>query len=173
MTVEQLRAWSYRRQSLGRSSQAASDALRRTVGVHASHPTAPLALLARRRARIDARDGHDDAAKYWRGWAVGSFLTAKKGKGDDPGSKSTHRLALRARDWAEKDDEEGHSDAAEYWRGWAAGAFLTAEAVDFPHRYSSPAQGSSRTGVGTAPVEDPGEALPPPAKRRKLKTPRP
>ena len=47
------------------------------------------------------------------------------------------------------------------------------ESTDFPSRYSSPAAGSSRTGVGTAPMEDPRAALIPPKKRRPLKTKRP
>lgn len=51
---------------------------------------------------------------------------------------------------------------------------LMAESTDFPHRYSSPTAGSSRTGMGTAPVEDPEvlAILDPKAgrKRRKLKT---
>ncbi|MCC6174293.1 MAG: winged helix DNA-binding domain-containing protein [Chloroflexi bacterium] len=42
-----LRAWSYRRQLLGRTASDPQEALRRVVGVYSSHPTAPLALASR------------------------------------------------------------------------------------------------------------------------------
>ena len=48
--VERLRAWTYRRQRLGRAAEHAGEALRDVVGVYSSHPTTPLALLARSRA---------------------------------------------------------------------------------------------------------------------------
>ena len=41
------RAWSYRRQRLGRAAEGPLGALRDVVAVYSSHPTAPLALLAR------------------------------------------------------------------------------------------------------------------------------
>lgn len=42
-----LGAWSYRRQFLDRTAASALEALRRVVGVHGTHPPAPLSLLAR------------------------------------------------------------------------------------------------------------------------------
>lgn len=42
-----LRAWSYRRQQLCRAASRPDEALRGAVAVYSSHPTAPLALLAR------------------------------------------------------------------------------------------------------------------------------
>jgi hypothetical protein len=42
-----LRAWSYRRQHLGRAAPRPAEALRAVVGVYSSHPTAPLSLLSR------------------------------------------------------------------------------------------------------------------------------
>lgn len=42
-----LRAWSYRRQGLGRAAAEPEEALRDVVAVYSSHPTAPLALLCR------------------------------------------------------------------------------------------------------------------------------
>lgn len=44
-----LRAWSYRRQLLGRAAPGPAEALRRVVAVYSSHPTAPLSLLCRGR----------------------------------------------------------------------------------------------------------------------------
>jgi hypothetical protein len=48
-----LRAWSYRRQQLGRIASDPAEALRSVVAVYSSHPTAPLALLSRTQA-LDA-----------------------------------------------------------------------------------------------------------------------
>jgi hypothetical protein len=48
-----LRAWSYRRQGLGRAAAEPEEALRDVVAVYSSHPTAPLALLCRCQA-LDA-----------------------------------------------------------------------------------------------------------------------
>jgi hypothetical protein len=48
--VGRLRAWTYRRQRLGRAGTEPLAALRDVVGVYSNHPTAPLALLARSRA---------------------------------------------------------------------------------------------------------------------------
>jgi hypothetical protein len=45
--TRRLSAWSYRRQLLDGSGEAPLDALRSVVGVYSTHPTAPLALLAR------------------------------------------------------------------------------------------------------------------------------
>ena len=45
--IQRLRAWSYRRQRLGREARGALDALRGVVAVYSSHPTAPLSLLVR------------------------------------------------------------------------------------------------------------------------------
>lgn len=45
--LHQLRAWSYRRQRLGQAAADPIEALRNVVAVYSSHPTAPLALLAR------------------------------------------------------------------------------------------------------------------------------
>lgn len=45
-----VRAWTYRRQRLGRAAASPAEALDDVVGVYSSHPTAPLALLARSRA---------------------------------------------------------------------------------------------------------------------------
>jgi hypothetical protein len=45
--VERLRAWSYRRQLLDGVRSEPLDALRSVIGVYSTHPTAPLALLAR------------------------------------------------------------------------------------------------------------------------------
>jgi hypothetical protein len=45
--TERLRSWSYRRQRLGRAAQAPLETLGAIVGVYSTHPTAPLALLAR------------------------------------------------------------------------------------------------------------------------------
>lgn len=42
-----LRAWSYRRQCLGRTAREPAEALRSVVAVYSSHPTAPLSLLSR------------------------------------------------------------------------------------------------------------------------------
>lgn len=42
-----LRAWSYHRQRLGHAAASPGEALRDVVAVYSSHPTAPLALLAR------------------------------------------------------------------------------------------------------------------------------
>jgi hypothetical protein len=44
---DRLTAWSYRRQLLDRAGGALLDALKSVVGVYSTHPTAPLALLAR------------------------------------------------------------------------------------------------------------------------------
>ena len=45
--LERLTAWSYRRQLLGRCGSDALGALTSVIGVYSTHPTAPLALLAR------------------------------------------------------------------------------------------------------------------------------
>lgn len=45
-----LRAWTYHRQRLDRSGGGLADTLRGAIGVYSSHPSAPLALLARTRA---------------------------------------------------------------------------------------------------------------------------
>jgi hypothetical protein len=45
--TERLRSFSYRRQRLGRSHASPLQALRDVIGVYSTHPTAPLALLAR------------------------------------------------------------------------------------------------------------------------------
>jgi hypothetical protein len=47
--LEQLRAWSYRRQHLDRSGAGPMAALERVLAVHSTHPPAPLSLLARTR----------------------------------------------------------------------------------------------------------------------------
>src|SRR5436309_273211 len=47
VSVDRLRAWTYRRQRLGRAADAPHAALRDVVAVYSSHPTAPLALLSR------------------------------------------------------------------------------------------------------------------------------
>ncbi|HEU4885037.1 MAG TPA: crosslink repair DNA glycosylase YcaQ family protein, partial [Longimicrobium sp.] len=47
--LEQVRAWSYRRQLLAAPADDAMDALRGVVAVYSSHPSAPLSLLARTR----------------------------------------------------------------------------------------------------------------------------
>ncbi len=47
--LEQLRAWSYRRQLLAEPADDAMDALHGVVAVYSSHPSAPLSLLARTR----------------------------------------------------------------------------------------------------------------------------
>ena len=48
--LQRLRAWTYRRQRLGRAAAGGEEALRAVVGVYSNHPTAPLALLARSQA---------------------------------------------------------------------------------------------------------------------------
>jgi len=45
--IERLRGWSYRRQLLDGRGSNALEALKSVVGVYSTHPTAPLALLAR------------------------------------------------------------------------------------------------------------------------------
>jgi Winged helix DNA-binding domain len=45
--TERLRSWTYRRQALGRAGREPLEVLRSIVGVYSTHPTAPLALLAR------------------------------------------------------------------------------------------------------------------------------
>ena len=45
--LERLTAWSYRRQLLGRSGRDPLETLRSVIGVYSTHPTAPLALMAR------------------------------------------------------------------------------------------------------------------------------
>lgn len=45
--LERLRAWTYRRQGLGRAGTKPLAMLRQIVGVYSTHPTAPLALAAR------------------------------------------------------------------------------------------------------------------------------
>lgn len=45
--TERLRAWTYRRQRLGRAAADPAEALRDVVGVYSSHPSAPLTLAAR------------------------------------------------------------------------------------------------------------------------------
>jgi hypothetical protein len=50
---EMARAWTHRRQRLGRAAEGPAEALREVVGVYSSHPSAPLSLL-RRSASIDA-----------------------------------------------------------------------------------------------------------------------
>ncbi len=52
--VRHLRAWSYRRQRLGRAASGPAEALRSVVAVYSSHPTAPLSLL-RRSESFDAQ----------------------------------------------------------------------------------------------------------------------
>jgi hypothetical protein len=47
--LDQLRAWSYRRQLLAEPADDPMDALRGVVAVYSSHPSAPLSLLARSR----------------------------------------------------------------------------------------------------------------------------
>jgi hypothetical protein len=49
VTLERLRSWSYHRQLLGRLGATPMEALRTVVAVYSTHPTAPLALLARTR----------------------------------------------------------------------------------------------------------------------------
>jgi hypothetical protein len=48
--LEQLRAWSYRRQLLAQPADDPMDALHGVVAVYSSHPSAPLSLLCRSRA---------------------------------------------------------------------------------------------------------------------------
>jgi hypothetical protein len=45
--TERLRAWTYRRQGLGRAGTRPLETLRSIVAVYSTHPTAPLALAAR------------------------------------------------------------------------------------------------------------------------------
>jgi hypothetical protein len=45
--VQKLTSWTYQRQLLGRRGSNALDALRTVIAVYSTHPTAPLALLAR------------------------------------------------------------------------------------------------------------------------------
>jgi hypothetical protein len=45
--LEQIRAWSYRRQHLDRSAVGLMEALEQVLAVHSTHPPAPLSLLAR------------------------------------------------------------------------------------------------------------------------------
>jgi len=97
---------------------------------------------------------------------------------DDPTAKQKAKLVAFVKANPGLDDDKFHAyaeklgldphDAEEVIYAHVA----KQESVDFPSRYSSPVQGSSRTGVGTAPVEDPRSALTPPARRRKLKTTR-
>ena len=47
MDVEQLRAFTYERQQLGRAGNSGTTALKGVIGVYSSHPTAPLSLHAR------------------------------------------------------------------------------------------------------------------------------
>jgi len=47
VTVEQLRAFTYERQRLGRAAPGAARALTDVIGVYSSHPSAPLSLHAR------------------------------------------------------------------------------------------------------------------------------
>jgi hypothetical protein len=47
--VEQLRAFTYERQQLGRAAASGAAALTAVVGVYSAHPTAPLSLFARAR----------------------------------------------------------------------------------------------------------------------------
>ncbi len=47
--TERLTSWTYQRQLLGRAGGDALDTLHRVVGVYSTHPTAPLAVLARSR----------------------------------------------------------------------------------------------------------------------------
>jgi Winged helix DNA-binding domain len=47
--LDQLRAWSYRRQLLAEPADDAMDALHGVIAVYSSHPSAPLSLLARTR----------------------------------------------------------------------------------------------------------------------------
>jgi hypothetical protein len=47
--LERLRAWTYRRQLLGRAASDPTEALRSVVAVYSAHPMGPLALLARSR----------------------------------------------------------------------------------------------------------------------------
>ena len=53
MDVEQLRAWTYGRQRLGRAARGGAAALSDVIGVYSAHPTAPLSLHART-AKLDA-----------------------------------------------------------------------------------------------------------------------
>jgi hypothetical protein len=46
-STERLRSWTYRRQALGRAGSTPLETLRSVIGVYSTHPTAPLALLAR------------------------------------------------------------------------------------------------------------------------------
>jgi Winged helix DNA-binding domain len=55
--IEQLRAFTYERQRLGRAAPNAARALRDVIGVYSSHPSAPLSLHARA-AKMDARAFH-------------------------------------------------------------------------------------------------------------------
>jgi hypothetical protein len=52
--LEQLRAFTYERQRLGRAAPNAGTALRDVIGVYSSHPTAPLTLFARTE-KLDAQ----------------------------------------------------------------------------------------------------------------------
>jgi hypothetical protein len=52
--VDQLRAFTYERQRLGRSAPNGAAALRAVIGVYSAHPTAPLSLHARA-AKLDGR----------------------------------------------------------------------------------------------------------------------
>jgi hypothetical protein len=52
--TEQLSAFSYERQRLGRAAPNATTALRDVIGVYSSHPTAPLTLYARAK-KLDAK----------------------------------------------------------------------------------------------------------------------
>jgi hypothetical protein len=54
---QRLRAWTYRRQRLGRAASGPDEALWDLVGVYSSHPTAPLSLLCRSRSFDAARLG--------------------------------------------------------------------------------------------------------------------
>ena len=47
MSLDQVRAFTYERQRLGRAAPDAPTALRAIVGVYSAHPSAPLSLRAR------------------------------------------------------------------------------------------------------------------------------
>ena len=55
--IEQLRAFTYERQRLGRAAPGAARALHDVIAVYSSHPSAPLSLHARAK-KIDARSFH-------------------------------------------------------------------------------------------------------------------
>jgi len=68
-----------------------------------SNKVHPLALLARKRAAADEKEGHD-AAEYWRGWAAGSFLTANDS--DITGYKKEKKRAKLKHDGGRVDEDQ-------------------------------------------------------------------